>query len=302
MDEPEKPPDPPWRGPELFAAFLLGQVVPALAFHGLDAAGAFDAMYGEDAAKTTDPVEQARLMLWAVCAAFPFQVLAVLGLLWQTARASPRSLGLTLDEARPSLRDAMLLALAIVPLCYGIQALCLWIAHLVGVPEVPHEFTRLAKRGMSGTEWGLLLFAACVRAPVWEELFFRGLVQRWVIGRGLDGEAVALAAAMGFAVLGRMDLIQKSGSTPELLTALAPALCALALCALHPLLPRGWRGLWASALLFAFVHSKVWPSPLALLPLALALGWLARRHGTLAGPILLHALFNAVACAFLLWP
>jgi membrane protease YdiL (CAAX protease family) len=56
---------------------------------------------------------------------------------------------------------------------------------------------------------------------------------------------------------------------------------------------------FASAVLFAWVHASVWPTPIPLLVLALGLGWLARSTGNLAGPILVHALFNTVACILL---
>ena len=60
---------------------------------------------------------------------------------------------------------------------------------------------------------------------------------------------------------------------------------------------RGWYG---TAVLFAAVHSGVWPSPIPLLPLALALGWLAYRTQSLTAPFVLHGLFNAVTALALL--
>lgn len=50
-----------------------------------------------------------------------------------------------------------------------------------------------------------------------------------------------------------------------------------------------------SALLFAALHSAVWPSPIPLFGLGLGLGWLAYRTHSLAGPFVVHGLFNAVA-------
>jgi membrane protease YdiL (CAAX protease family) len=52
--------------------------------------------------------------------------------------------------------------------------------------------------------------------------------------------------------------------------------------------------------LFAAMHSSVWPTPVALLVLGLALGTLAARTKSLVGPIVVHALFNAVTCVGLL--
>jgi len=62
------------------------------------------------------------------------------------------------------------------------------------------------------------------------------------------------------------------------------------------------RGIYGTALSFGMVHSSIWPTPIPLFVLGLALGYLAYRTQTLLGPILLHSLFNAVACLTLVFP
>jgi membrane protease YdiL (CAAX protease family) len=59
-------------------------------------------------------------------------------------------------------------------------------------------------------------------------------------------------------------------------------------------------GIYASALLFAAVHSFAWPSPVSLFVLALGLGYLRYRTQSLVAPIVLHALFNGISCVYLL--
>jgi membrane protease YdiL (CAAX protease family) len=56
---------------------------------------------------------------------------------------------------------------------------------------------------------------------------------------------------------------------------------------------RAWYG---TAVLFAAVHAGVWPSPIPLVALAFALGWLAYRTQSLIGSMVFHSLFNAVTC------
>jgi membrane protease YdiL (CAAX protease family) len=57
---------------------------------------------------------------------------------------------------------------------------------------------------------------------------------------------------------------------------------------------------YASASLFALVHSSVWPSPIPLFVFGLGLGWLAvRTRGALA-PAIVHGLFNTVSVLFVL--
>jgi membrane protease YdiL (CAAX protease family) len=54
------------------------------------------------------------------------------------------------------------------------------------------------------------------------------------------------------------------------------------------------RAVYGTAALFAYVHP--WPTPVPLFLLGLGLGWLAYRTQSLVGPMVLHALFNSVAC------
>jgi len=51
-----------------------------------------------------------------------------------------------------------------------------------------------------------------------------------------------------------------------------------------------WWGILLSSLVFAGLHG--WPAVVPLLPLALALGWVKIRSGSLYGPILIHMLHN----------
>jgi membrane protease YdiL (CAAX protease family) len=58
-----------------------------------------------------------------------------------------------------------------------------------------------------------------------------------------------------------------------------------------------WRPAWAiyaAATLFALAHK--WPDCVPLFLLGLGLGWLAWRTRSLIGPMVVHALFNSVAC------
>jgi membrane protease YdiL (CAAX protease family) len=68
-------------------------------------------------------------------------------------------------------------------------------------------------------------------------------------------------------------------------------------------LDRPWSphvAVFATALLFAAVHSFAWPTPVALFVLGLGLGYLALRTHSLVAPIVLHSLFNGVSYVLLL--
>jgi membrane protease YdiL (CAAX protease family) len=215
---------------------------------------------------------------------------------------------LTTRRLGANLLRGLAAAAILVPAAYGIQALLVLLYHHLGIDVLQeHPFTDLGKQSLYPLEWLLLVLAATVVAGVWEELLFRGLIQPWAMTRPHGGR-VALCVALLMALVVRSEgiraaLDQRNGSA--LLVELVPALVVLALVPVFIFLEQHGRpaaGLFASAVLFAWVHASVWPSPIPLLVLALGLGWLAVRTGSLAGPILVHALFNGVACLILLWP
>jgi hypothetical protein len=133
---------------------------------------------------------------------------------------------------------------------------------------------------------------------------FRGLIQRWA-ERGSEEGWFVMLCALVVALSMRADAISKAyaaGSAPALTNAALPALCVLALVGAYALISdRAWSGIFAASVLFAFVHTAVWPTPIPLLVLALGLGWLASRWRNLAGPMLVHSLTNTVACVALVW-
>src|SRR5262249_571240 len=143
-----------------------------------------------------------------------------------------------------------------------------------------------------------------------EELLFRGILLRWLYRRGWGGLA-CLGSALVVALLSRLGLLVEAWTGAEtgpdwsaVLRAAAPALFVLALVPGYLVVWRLQRtpfptALCSSSLLFAVIHSA-WPDPVALFVLALGLGWLAERTQSLVGPIVLHGLFNGIACAQLL--
>jgi membrane protease YdiL (CAAX protease family) len=75
---------------------------------------------------------------------------------------------------------------------------------------------------------------------------------------------------------------------------------------LAPRLVRRWLpdrqvvgAIYGAALVFGSVHASVWPAPVPLFVLGLALGFLAHRTQSLVAPMVLHSLFNGVACVVL---
>jgi membrane protease YdiL (CAAX protease family) len=307
MADGQNEPGPPWGGPELIAAYALSWIIPPLVLYALLGAGFFRWYYGAELVELAlkgDRIALARMNLWAVCVALPLQLAGILGLLRATCQARPEDVGLTPRGAGWSALAGLGLSVVLLPAVFGLYALVKWLSALAGLLEEDHAFLKLAREGLNGTEWGLLVFAACVAAAVNEELIFRGMVQRWA-ERGQEEGWFVMLCALALAVYMRAEAISKAfadASMPAMVNATLPALCVVALAGVYALISRRpWGGIFAASVLFAFVHTAVWPTPIPLLVLALGLGWLASRWQNLAGPMLVHSLSNAVACVALLW-
>ncbi len=170
-----------------------------------------------------------------------------------------------------------------------------------------HPFVQMAQQGLTPLEWFLLVFTATVSAPAMEELLFRGALLSWLERRAWASHiAMMLAFVLSLPMKGNEAAVWRQGGWPLALH-LAPVLFVAALIVVYLAVCQLSRGpaapaIFAASALFAAVHSFAWPSPVALFVLALGLGWLAYRTRSLAGPVVLHGLFNAVSCALLFFP
>jgi membrane protease YdiL (CAAX protease family) len=248
-----------------------------------------------------------RLNPWIEVAAFPFRALTVPVLFYALNGIPPRRIGLTTRRFWRNVLAGTAAWVVIVPLVFGVYAAVLSLySHLEPDAVQEHPLTRLAREQPTGAEWTLLIVTAVVAAPVIEETIFRGALQPWFAGMP-SGGAVAMAAAFAAALLTRVTRISEAmwnGGT-GLLSAVMPGLFVLALVPFYGVIARrpphsDSPAVFGTALLFASIHSAVWPTPVPLFVLGLALGVLASRTGSLVGPIVLHALFNAVTCVTLL--
>lgn len=127
---------------------------------------------------------------------------------------------------------------------------------------------------------------ASVLAPVIEEVIFRGLLLTGLRRAPEWGVPAALAGAAGYAAL-------TGGEAPlTFVVVLAVGWAALRTRVDGPV--------YASAAVFAAVHSAVWPTPIPLFALGLGLGWVAVRTNSVVAPVVVHGLFNTVSVLFVL--
>jgi membrane protease YdiL (CAAX protease family) len=308
--EPSLARTPPWSGAEVLVVFLFVYLFwPLLVVEGLRVTHFFAHVYGEDLmqqahARDDNPAHKlagARVDMWLTVLSLPLQVASVPLLL----RARPAQVGLTWLHGGANLRLGFLATLVLTPVVLGIH-IGVTALHqtLLHQPVEQHPLTGLWQ-AIRSWEWVVFVLNAAVAAPVLEELLFRGLLQPWFAGRpagGLQATGFALLMAVAFRY---NRLTQVWGEDwGKVLLELAPAIFVLVMGAVVVLLERHCRtpvpaGIFGTALLFAAAHSGVWPSPVPLLVLGLGLGWLAHRTGSLVAPIVVHALFNGVACVFL---
>lgn len=323
----EQPPTsaPPFTTPAtglvaVFALLLIEVYLPGMAFEALHYSGFYDWVYGPDAVaragqhlpppSPTEPLpgdpDRQRLNLWALAVAFPLQAVAAPILLHLLLRVRPAWLGLTTSRLARNLKSGAVGFVLLTPVVFAVHLAVQALVIRSGAGEVQeHPLTRLAHGGLAGAEWVLLVFSAVIQAPVVEEIIFRGMLQRLFSGYRLGGHT-ALAAAIAFPLASRWTAITEAigQGLGAVAAAGAPVLFAAAMVPPFVMVCRGspspqGPAVFGTALLFATIHSN-WPSPVALFVLALGLGRLASRTGSLAGPILLHSLFNGVSCMQLL--
>src|SRR5262249_50864796 len=91
---------PSWKGIDVFTAFVLMVLIPALVHGTLRQAGLFDWLYGEDADKSM----RVRTQLWSSSFAAPLVLALILLGLRQVRGTRPAELGLSPDRAAVNCR------------------------------------------------------------------------------------------------------------------------------------------------------------------------------------------------------
>lgn len=305
----------PWTAAEMVAAVFLVQFFwPAFAATLVTTTGLGEWVYGRevmDAVFSQEPgadLARPRVGLLITLLAFPFQVLTIPLVFGYVSRTRPYQLGLTGHRAGQNVACGVAGALVLTPLALGI----FWLAAQALVQLMPdsvteHPLEKLGRSGMlAGAELALIVLVATVTAPVVEELVFRGVLLTWLSRRAWGGD-VAMGLALLSALPARSDRwrVVLNGNWAERLQVLAPALFVLVLIPGYVCIRVLQKtpfptALYGTSLLFGMMHAFAWPSPAPLFVLALGLGWLAQRTQSLVGPIVLHSLFNGVACVQLL--
>lgn len=248
------------------------------------------------------------LLVWTGVIVFPFQLL----FLWFLSAMGPSRVTVPYrSTARNPVDDLWRgwIAWLFLGVCVDLLNLIVTLSYsrLTGLPEETHELVKVARQVPYPLEWSLILLAATICAPIIEELLFRGILLRWLLhapGRSL----IVLGLALCLALLLRSDhLMDAMGKKDWMQFAhqLEPACFVLLVLPvlIGTLKMAGDAGrvspapaILGSSILFAILHATSWPNPVPLFFLALGLGWLTWRTGSVVPSIVVHVLFNAVAC------
>jgi membrane protease YdiL (CAAX protease family) len=174
----------------------------------------------------------------------------------------------------------------------------------------------LRQRHGDNSMWLLVAAEAVLLAPIREELLFRGCLQSWLTRRPWGGDlGVGLALVTPLLLFGRMMSTATLGFCAAFV-AVAAALSFVSWPFLNiasekwprvfPRMAHGsfpgqqvYRGVVATALIFAVFHAPSWPDPVPLFALALMLGWLAWRTQSVVASIACHSMFNATSLLIL---
>lgn len=181
--------------------------------------------------------------------------------------------------------------------CHMVQQAALWIHYNLWdfVPQ-PHPFSKLGQSTDAPWIWIVLGFAACVVAPINEEIIYRRLPGMWLTGSFGKNSLFFLAGV--FASLGASQ--NKTSPWQEQILPLI-WVGGLFLLTKAGALRGETQWLVASACLFSAIHSFAWPTPIPLFFFGVYQVLLLRRTGGLMAPILFHAWFNLLGVFGLLW-
>jgi membrane protease YdiL (CAAX protease family) len=236
-----------------------------------------------------ESIEQTRLLAMAD------RGLWVLGMMTWLAMRPSWSWRAFLQNLRVNVHAGLGAFLVLTPIVLAVN-LAAGVIHIAlgGIVET-HPLAKLTTG--STRELAIVAVSAGVIAPLFEELFFRGLLLNWCRER--------LARAWIVFGIAAYELLSQRGLS--FLPAPLFLLDLLLLMTASTYLKQTWKrwptrsacGLAAVAALFAVVHAAVWPTPWPLLLLAVGLGGVTLRSGSLVPAVVAHSLFNCVTVVYL---
>jgi len=258
----------------------------------IDAKQAHSATDGEKASKPTESDEEdgtfSRTEQMFLVSVINCLLLVILPMLTRaTSGARLRDLGLSFKGWERQAAVGAVATLIAAPAVYSIQfaSLLIWKANA-------HPLEKMLRKEFDGLGVAdLAVLSAVILAPIVEEFMFRGLFQRWCIDfltrRARNRElmpqpADALVPEAAGAVASERE------TWPEFTAAVITTSQGVR----SPTRTGVIVGITITSLFFAVVHAQQWPAPIPLFVLALIIGFVYHRTGSLIAAIVMHATFN----------
>jgi membrane protease YdiL (CAAX protease family) len=199
-----------------------------------------------------------------------------------------RDLGLSFKGWERQAALGAMATLIAAPAVYSVQfaALLYWRANA-------HPLEKMLRKEFDSLGVAdLAVISAVILAPIVEELMFRGLFQRWCIDflarRAGPRRPLPLAPDASFAAADDGAVSSEQEVWPEF----TEGAMATAPEVRSPTRAGVIAAVTATSLFFAVVHAPQWPAPIPLFVLALIIGYVYHRTGSLIAAIFMHATFN----------
>ncbi|GIW82342.1 MAG: hypothetical protein KatS3mg105_4149 [Gemmatales bacterium] len=303
-----------WGWLEIIVVPFIGYFfVPGICFVLLRHVGFFDFMYG--AIGESENIRQHREALWVMALSLPVSAGVVLAFLNVSSGARLYQMGLRCDRVGRDLAVGLVAWLVLTPVVFLINFVVVVVHHVLQLPVDEHLLMKVLHPQNQPflSEWVLAVFAAVVAAPLFEEIMFRGVIQPYVCQNARAQPPLCLVTLL-LSLISRSEnfarLYRHGWEAQEMALALFPALFVMVCLAVFPFFWPWFRrwlpdvdaagGIYATSLLFAAVHTEVWPTPIALFPLGLGLGFIAYRTQSIVSAFACHAIFNSLSCLMLL--
>lgn len=235
---------------------------------------------------------QTVLYLWSTIIALPTLILLI-GLIYSkesAGQAGPKTV-----SSVAAISYGLRVWLAFSPLIYLVYVIAISVSVSVGIPYDEHPIALVASRA-GVLDKVILVFAVAIAVPCLEELLFRRVVIGWL----MNAEASTVFIWVVGIGLGWLIVNEEARSALIVFIVLALLLQFVAITMTPAKVRREMMVIGASGFLFAVVHAGVWPTPLPLLVLGVALGWLYLRTGSVLACTITHGLFNLVSLIVLL--
>jgi membrane protease YdiL (CAAX protease family) len=278
----------PWRGGTILVVFLVYVALSLLISYGYHVKRAHKPGVADD-------VPWAHMMQLNAVLEIVLLILVPV-VVRMTCGARLRDFGLSKDGWWRQAFLGMVATLIAAPPVYAVQ----YGAALIWEPEA-HPLIKMILEEFSLGVGGLAVVTAVFLAPMFEELAFRGLLQSWLVGV-LDRDASPPAMILQEEAVCRPPTEQAPAAEVWDAELDHHTFSKVASSPLRPAtetLGRRWLGIVLTSLLFAYVHAPQWPAPIALFALALVIGTVYYRTGSLIAAIFMHATFNGISTLML---